>query len=167
MVRLITRKSTKKSNGLIAFTAMAGLLLQMAWATAHYPMLLANLGTTESGVSVSNLVICVHRAKQQRIFAALNKNQSSPSTTPAQSTQIQSEIAHSDQPVEPVNNQNAPSDELCTFSIALTGADIATGSSNLALQTPITSSSIYRTPLLEKKLETRSFLASLGRSPPA
>ena len=61
----MARTITKKRNGLIAFAAMSGLLLQIAWATAHYPMLLANFGTTQSGVAVRNLVICVHRAKHQ------------------------------------------------------------------------------------------------------
>jgi len=154
----MARVPSIKRRGLIALAAMSGLFLQMAWATAHYPMLLANLGTTQNGAAMRTMVLCVHRAKQQKIFSALQKKkQTSQSIIPARVPADSSSTGE----------QNTPSDELCTFSIALTGTFIGDTSNHTVITAPDRSVTKVMVPLKEHKTANSSYLASLSRAPPA
>ena len=167
----MARSNSINPRRLIAFTAMTGLLLQMAWATAHYPMLLQSLGMTDDGVSVRNLVMCVHRAKQQKILAKLNTNQShvdhAGHAGHAAIRSIAPDATKTAQVDQSSDDQNAPSDDLCTFSIALTGNDLGSHDADLPLALPQLAVDAKVAFVKAQKTEGKSYLVPQGRAPPA
>ena len=165
MAKTLTRKRRQKGRKFVAFAAFTGLLLQMAWASAHYPMLLANLGTTESGIAMRTVVLCVHRANEQRIFDKLNQSQISSNT-------LSSKSHHAIDKQAPINRtsddeQAPPSDDLCTFSIALTGNYFGNATNIGAVPKPVMPTDKVFTLRKEQKFTSASYLIALGRAPPA
>lgn len=157
------------SRRIAALAAVSGLLLQMAWATAHYPMLLQNLGTTENGVSLNAMVKCIHRAKQQGVFDKV-------SLIPAMNREAaqQSHMSHAghlNQPVEQIQtsegDENIPSDDLCTFSIALAGSTMGLDAQALSLDAPLLLAGTRFALQADQRAAAISYLASRGRAPPA
>ena len=165
MATTITRKRRSKGRKLVAFGAFAGLLLQMTWATAHYPMLLANLGTTQSGVAVRTMVLCLHRANEQKIFNKLKQSRISYNTKSSKSH-------HAIDKQAPINRtsddeQAPPSDDLCTFSIALTGNYFGNATDNIALPAPMVPTNKVYAVRKKQKSASALYLIALGRAPPA
>jgi len=165
MAKTLTRKRRQTSQGLIAFGAFAGLLLQMAWATAHYPMLLANLGTTQSGVAVRTMVLCVHRANEQKIFDKLNQNRISDSTLRSKSNNAIANQSPIDRASD--DKQAPPADDLCTFSIAVTGNDVGNTTNLAVIPSSVMPTDRFISARDEQKTASTSYLAAQGRAPPA
>jgi len=156
----------KRSRRIVALAALSGLLLQMAWATAHYPMLLQNLGTTENGIPVNFLVRCIHHAKQQGIFAKIHLAPATSSHAEHQSLMHHADAVGGD-PQTSDSDQNVPSDELCTFSIAIVGQAMALNADPVNLDAPLLHAGEYFSLIADQKAASISYLASRGRAPPA